>query len=144
MDALLVAHSLLRWVVLAALVGLGGWGLVQAPSARRFDARPFTLGAVLIDVQVLIGIAVYVLGGWWEVPETASWTDRVLIPFIHPPAMLLALGVVHAALGRARRRYAAGETGGDPTGARDAYRTASVGYLFSLIVIALAIPWVRG
>lgn len=144
MDTLVVVHSVLRWVVLAALLGLGAWGLVQAPKAVRFDPRPFSFGAVIVDIQVLIGIVLYAGNGWYDVPDAASWTNRVLIPYIHPLAMLAALGVVHAALSRARRRDAAAETGGDVTGARDAYRAVGVGYLFSLIVIVLAIPWVRG
>ncbi len=123
MDILLTIHSLLRWLVLAVLLGGGTYALLAAPTEQPFRDRPFTLGAIVIDVQVAIGIALYLL--------TGAWDDDPFIAMIHPAAMLAVLGVLHGAIAGARRQ---------PTSQR-AYRRVAAAFLFGLLLTALAIPW---
>lgn len=125
MDALVSVHSVLRWVVLAALLGAGTYGLVQAQRPVPFDRRVFAASAVVVDVQVAIGVALYFLEDGFE--------QGVFIAAIHPVLMIGGLAVAHASLGRAR-------TLAEP---RSGYRAAALGALFALIVITLGIPWAR-
>ncbi|HEX2027538.1 MAG TPA: hypothetical protein VHF25_06010 [Nitriliruptorales bacterium] len=124
-DALVAIHSVLRWVVLAGLVAGGGWALLRAPIAPTFRAQPFALVAAVVDVQVLLGILLYLV--------KRGWTQGVFIAAIHPVVMLAALALVHVGLVGARRRHTP----------LDAHRAIGAAYLFALAVVAFGVPWYR-
>jgi hypothetical protein len=130
----LVAHSALRWLVILA----GIWAVVSVLPAnwkygRRPSPVPGLLFSVLLDIQLLIGLALYLAlspvttaalqdmgaamkdGGW------RFWAAE------HPALMLLA--VVFAHLGRPRR------------GAREANTRAMIWFGVALLAILLATPW---
>lgn len=123
METLVAVHSVLRWFVLAALLGGGTYALLRGPRGDFCD-RPFTLMAIVVDVQVATGIALYLLGGGVH--------QGPFIAVIHPLAMLVALAAVHASIARARSR-----------GGQAAFRTVGASWLFALVVVALSIPWER-
>ena len=50
---------------------------------------------MLLDIQVLLGLAVYGMDGYWEHPS-------VLLRYVHPALALLALVVAHVSIKRAR------------------------------------------
>lgn len=124
MDILLTTHSALRWVVLAALLGGGAYALLRAPTGDPFDDRPFVVSAVLIDIQVLVGIVLYLFQGAWE--------DNAFIAMVHPAVMIAMLAMVHVAIAGARDRPP-----------QRAYRRVGAAFLFGLLLVALAIPWAR-
>lgn len=124
MSELLVAvHSALRWLVLAALLVGGAYALLQTPRRAPFRRSPFTLGAAVVDLQVVLGVALYVLN--------EGWRQNLFIAVIHPAFMLTAAAVVHVGTVRARR------------GGLEAWRAVGVTFLLALILVALAIPWQR-
>lgn len=123
MDILLTIHSILRWVVLAVLLGGGAYALLRAPMDEAFDDRPFVVSAVIIDIQVLIGIVLYVVQG--------AWGDNAFIAVVHPVVMIAMLALVHVAIAGARR---------EDTSQR-AHRRVGAAFLFGLLLVALAIPW---
>lgn len=125
MDILLTIHSVLRWVVLAALLAGGAYALLRAPTGRSFQDAPFVATAVIIDIQVLIGIVLYLAGAGWE--------DNPFMAIVHPAVMIAMLGVVHVAIVGARRQ----ET------PQRAHRRVGAAFLFALLLVALAIPWAR-
>lgn len=125
MDVLLAIHSVLRWVVLGVLLVGGAYALLRAPTGRPFDDRPFVGAAVVVDLQVLVGLALYLLGSAWE--------DGTFIAVVHPLVMLAVLAVVHVAVAGAR---------GEDT-PRRAHRRVGSAFLFALLLVALAVPWVR-
>ena len=57
---------------------------------------------IFIDIQVLMGILLYVVGGWWKSGMSAA------IRFEHPTIMLIALALAHFGL----RRVKSGESCG--------------------------------
>ena len=139
-TALLVVHSLLRWIVLGAAViaaarAMGGW----------MGRRPWTdvddvVGRIYVlsfDVQVLVGLLLYVAFS----PMTqaafedfgAAMSNGVLRYWAveHIFGMLIALALAH--VGRARARRA--------TDARARHRTASIFYGLSWLILLLSIPW---
>src|SRR5438093_3118539 len=99
MDALVSAHSLLRWLVLlgavvALVVALVGW---LGPGTPERTARQATLAyAVLLDLQVLLGIVMWISEKRWA-------GGGRQFQFEHPLMMLVALAVVHIVAARARR-----------------------------------------
>jgi hypothetical protein len=126
MDVLVTIHSIFRWVVLAVLVGVAVYGIAQALRRHPWSpgsARPFSIAAVVLDTQVLIGIVLWVL--------TQAWDANPFLALIHPIVMLLAVGVAHVALGRARAN------GSSPA----AYWIGGLGFLGALALVLAAIPW---
>lgn len=124
MAVLVTLHSLLRWVLIVALTGAGGYALVQANRDVVFTDRTFVFTAVLIDVQAALGIVLYVWG--------QAWNDNAFMAVIHPVLMLAAVASVHIGLARARKREG-----------RAAYRIVGAAYLFPLVLFAFGVPWSR-
>ena len=124
MDFLVDIHSWYRWVVLAALLTVGVGGLMcgrQGAQWGKDSDRPFTLATILFDLQLAIGIVLWI--------GNKGWNQDIFIKVIHPIGMLLAAGIAHTALVRARKT----ETG-------RAYATAGAGLLVALAVVAAVVP----
>ncbi len=125
MGVLLMVHSLWRWLVLLAAVGAIAGAVTARSSARvpGWAVRTGLVYTILIDVQVLIGLALWVANQWWM--------GNAFYAFIHPLTMLLGLGVAHMGRGREKRAAVAGQPGGAGLWA----------YVGSLVLILLGIPW---
>lgn len=126
MDVLVTIHSVFRWVVLAALVAAVIYGIVRALRRNAWlpgSSRPFAIAAVALDIQVLIGIILWVLSQAWEA--------NPFLAVIHPVIMLLAVGVVHVSVRRSRAN------GTSPA----AYWIGGLGLLGALALVVAAIPW---
>ncbi len=123
-HAFVVTHTLVGLVVLVALLIGGGYAFLQIPRRVGFQALPFVLVVAVVDLQVTLGVIVYLL--------EKGWRDNVFIAVIHPAVMLLTLALVHVGLMRARRRLQA-----------DAFRNVGVAFLVALVLVALGIPWQR-
>lgn len=117
-TTLATIHEFTGYAVFLVVLGVVFAAFNRARNAQEFAATPFSIAAVLLDLQVLLGIATYGTGRYWEV-------DEPLIQFVHPIIMLVALGVAHAGLGRARREQMAA----------DAHRL--VGRMFSVALVLI-------
>ena len=129
MDALVSVHGLLRWLVL--LAGVAALGVAVASwlgsgPPERMSRQPTLIYAILLDIQVLLGIVIWVGEQRWA-------GGGRQFQFEHPILMLLALAVVH--VGAARARRAAGPV--------EAGRTRTIGNALSLLLILVGIPWNR-
>jgi hypothetical protein len=124
-EVLVDAHSWLRWAVLAVLFLGGGYALVQAPRDVEFSRGPFSVAVAVVDLQVLLGVVLYV----WN----AGWTQGWFVAIVHPIAMIAAAGIVHAGVGKAA---------GEESTTR-AYQLVGVAFLVALAVVTLGIPWER-
>lgn len=138
-DALLLAHSWLRWFVLiTALVAIG-----RAIAGRRARARwqPADEAAgrwfiISLDVQLLIGLVLY----FFLSPFTLSAWSNMAEAMRDPLARFMAVehlfgmigGAALAHIGRARIRKA-------PEVRR--HTTALIFFGLALVVIAASIPW---
>lgn len=119
-------HSLWRWLVVAAAVlALAGAAAASGGRPSGWATRSGLIYTITLDVQVLIGLIIWVGRGWWQ--------GEPFYAYIHPLIMLLALGVAHMARGREKRARAA--------------RRPARGVLFiygaSLLLVVLGIPWNR-
>ena len=124
MDFLVDIHSWYRWVVLAVLAAVGVGGLMrgrQGATWSKDSDRPFTLATILFDLQLAIGIVLWI--------GNKGWDQDFFIKVIHPVGMLLAAGIAHMALVRARK-----------SDASRAYATAGAGLLVALAVVAALVP----
>lgn len=138
-SLMLLAHSWLRWLVLAAAVV----AVVRAFNGRRTgvwspaDERVGRLLTTLFDVQILIGLLLYFLVSPFmatvrEHLSEAMRNDAMRYWLVeHPFGMVVAVALTH--IGRARIRKSA-----DP---RRKHRLALVFYGLALVAAALSLPW---
>jgi hypothetical protein len=124
MDFLVDIHSWYRWVVLVVLLAVGVGGLLRSRQGAQWSSdaeRPFTLATILFDLQLAIGIVLWI--------GDKGWDQDFFIKVIHPVGMLLAAGIAHMALVRARKGHE-----------QRAYATAGAGVLVALVAVAAVIP----
>lgn len=128
MDTLVTIHSLVRWLVLAALLGgiVIGFGAGRRPG-EAFANPIYSAVAMIVDIQVTLGLILWIFNRGWD--------EGVFIGYIHPVVMLLALGVAHVAIARGRRRAASDHAAGN--------RIVAFGLLLALVLVVSAVPWER-
>lgn len=115
-------HQVLGYVAALVVLTAGVIGLVQAREARAFLPRVYVIATIVLDVQVLGGLTVYLLGGYWG-------HGSLLVRLVHPVMALLALVAAHVHLKRSRRQQS------DVAG----HRTAAGGLLLALLAVLLGI-----
>ena len=123
-ETLVTIHSIWRWLVLVGLIAALVYGLTRSSDAPPLDkstGRPFSFALMLLDIQVLIGLLVWIAGSGWQLNVFLAW--------IHPVGMILALGLGHALVGRATR-----------SGGTGSYRAAAFGPLGALVIVGGLIP----
>lgn len=139
-PAILILHSLLRWVVL----GLGLWAVLRGLTGV-LGPRPWTPAddragrwfTIVIDVQTLVGLLLYgVLSPITRTALTdmgAAMASRSLRFWAveHLAMMLVAVALVH--VGRARARKARFDEG--------KHKRATIFYALALAAMLVAIPW---
>lgn len=95
-------HGIMGWVVLAVVVGAGLHARSRVRSGRAFEATPYRVTGVLVDLQVLVGLGVWAEGRWWDVQ------GQFLQTWAHPALAIGALVLAHVGIKRARdERWAA-------------------------------------
>lgn len=119
MEALVAAHSGLRWLVLVGLVAVAVWGLIGRERNQPVWVR---IVGGLFSLQVLLGVILYVLNQGWE--------QGGFIAIWHPIAMGAAIAVFQIGAGRSKQ-------GGNP-------KTHGIATVVSLALILGGIPWFRG
>jgi mono/diheme cytochrome c family protein len=129
----LTVHSTLRWVVLALLVAFlarAGLGWARGRAAGRGDERLHRALAGAIDAQLLLGLLLLVLlspfaRGFFADPGSAMKSSALrFFGLEHGLAMVVAVGLVHAARGRTLR-----------------HRRAFLCTLAAALLVAGSIPW---
>ncbi|HZO29857.1 MAG TPA: hypothetical protein VFH48_28115 [Chloroflexota bacterium] len=132
LAALVSFHSFWRYAVLLAavlalVVSLGAW---LGPTAQRTILQPVvrraaSLYIIVLDLQVLVGIVLWIGKGWYAMPGTFFRAE-------HPATMLLAMIAAHVGLVMAKRNRL-------PTGAA---RAVAIGVVVSFVLVLVGIPGV--
>ncbi len=124
MQTLVTIHSWVRWIVLAALLGGIVLGVMRYRAKADWSPHYYSLMAMFIDIQVTIGIVIWLFYD--------GWNRGFFFSVLHPIAMLLALGVAHMGMAIARRRNEV----------RSWLLMAGASFV-SLVLVVGAIPWDR-
>jgi hypothetical protein len=144
-ELLLIVHSFTRWAVLAACVltvARAGSGWASRAPWSAFDERAARALVAIIDLQVLLGLTLYLVlsplaraaRALWSMHGLgALWATRQLSFFglIHPCLALLAAFVAHAAWVAARRA----------DDARLRRLRLGAGAAVALALFLMAVPW---
>ncbi len=138
-GALLMIHSLFRWLVLLVLALRLGRGVQGLATKARWDKIDRILGVatiVCLDLQLVMGLGMYGLspkvsaglsdmGAAMGKPELRFWVVE------HPTAMILAIIAAHAGHALSKRT--------NPAPRRHQLTTA--GYGLALLFVLVGIPW---
>lgn len=125
MDWLVGAHNIWRYAVLIAAIGALALAVSSFVGSREWDRlsdRSTLFFTIAVDIQVLIGVLVWVFGDRGNGDSFLMW--------IHPGLMLAAAGLAHA--GRAMSERA--------EGAKEKGRRATLFFAASLVLMLVAIP----
>jgi hypothetical protein len=139
-SPLLFLHSWLRWAVI--LTGL--FAVVRALTGGKgdrawtpADARPGLFFIISLDLQLLIGLALYLVfsptvqaafGNIGAAMKDSAYRFYVVE---HLAGMIVAIALAH--IGRAKSKKAATDA------AR--FKSAGIFYAIALVIILLSIPW---
>lgn len=118
-DFLVDAHSLWQFVTLAGVIV----ALIFAFRGSELTVshrRAYMLAAITVDIQVTLGILVWITNSGWSLGFAQGW--------LHPVVGLAALGVLHVFIGRARES--------EPEGAN---RIARLGLIIVILLVVVAI-----
>ncbi|KPL83676.1 hypothetical protein [Herpetosiphon geysericola] len=128
---LLNAHSGWRWIVMLAIVvavGYGLWGWLTKQSWNDTARKIMLFTTIAIDIQLLLGLALYVVNKSW------SQLNPATVRFEHPTVMVLALGLAHVVNTKVKR--------GEIPAAR--YRLMALGTIAVLVLIVVGIMRLPG
>jgi hypothetical protein len=136
---LLTAHSLNRWLVIAAALRalVRVWrGRLRGTPWTAADRRAGLVFTTLMNVQVLVGIGLYVaspLPGmlWSDYAGMVRVTGVRFFGLDHPLAMLVAAVVAQVGYSRAKRV---------PDDAAR-FRRAANAYTFAVLLVLASVPW---
>ncbi len=140
-TGMLHLHSVLRWVVL--IVAL--WAIIKMASGRsgnkKFgaaDKRPALFFLIGMDLQLLVGLYLYIAGPWGLKNIQAQGFGTVMKDAVsrffaveHLVGMLIALILVHIGYAATKKDIP------DQAKFNKAFRL----FLVALIVILISIPW---
>jgi len=138
MQALLVIHNLLRWLII--LFGL--WAVIRAIgglAGKRVygpgDDRSSLLYSISMDIQFLVGIALYYVGDWFDrlkhFSQSVNDPATRFFTIEHESMMIVALILVH--MGRVFVKKSATSPG--------KFTRSLLFYGIALLIILMAVPW---
>jgi hypothetical protein len=113
LNLILILHSLLRWAAIAfglVAIGRAAAGLTKTPATwSESDAKFSRLFAISLDVQMLLGILMYLFFSTITTSAFQNMGDAMgnsVVRFWiveHPTIMLVALVFAHIGVARARK-----------------------------------------
>lgn len=120
-ELLLTVHPWVGYAASALVLFACLAAYKRAKDGLEFRAGLYRATYLLLSVQILLGIVLYGLGGYWDAAP--------LIAYVHPVVGVLALGAGQALLARARKTQMAA----------DAHRLAGRGLLITLLLLVISI-----
>lgn len=124
-SIVLQAHSGWRYLVILVVVLAIAKSLYSLLSGGRWSKVDQTLGMltpIMFDIQVLLGLVVWIMGSYWSVGNpTAAWE--------HPVTMLLAAAAAHIAWTRAKKASVD----------RAKFQSTAYGYLVAALLLAVGV-----
>ena len=135
-NALVHAHSGLRWVALGLLL-FALFNAVKKQTSGRYEKKDKMINLfamVFLHIQLLIGLGLFFMNDMSKVNYSEGWMKVPLSRFFgleHFLGMILAIAIV--TIGRKKAEKL--------TGTRDKHRKIIVFYTIGLILILASIPW---
>ena len=138
-PTLLATHSLVRWLVLAALLiavtcAYNGW--FSKMKFSRFDNAVRHWTATIAHIQLILGLWLYVISPFSNqflrhCPETIHQRDCRFFGMEHSLMMVVAVVLVTIGSAKAKRKATDNEK----------FKTMAIWYTIGLLIILASIPW---
>lgn len=138
-PTLLATHSLVRWLVLAALLiavtcAYNGW--FSKRKFSRFDNTVRHWTATIAHIQLILGLWLYVISPFSNhflrhFPETIHQRDFRFFGMEHSLMMVVAVVLVTIGSAKAKRKATDNEK----------FKTMAIWYTIGLLIILASIPW---
>jgi len=137
MYYMILIHSVMRWLILIALIWavFTGWeGRAFKRAFRLSDRIAVSAVSVLSQIQLLLGFWLYmdspVVKGFWA-DRSFHWNDSLFFALVHIGLMTTAIVLI--TIGSALAKKA--------TEDRRKFNTVFTYYGIALLIVLLAIPW---
>lgn len=138
-QTLIVYHSIIRWLLLAALLYalLRAWkGYRSRTAFSKADNAVRHWTATVAHIQLVIGMILYTQSPvvryfWKHFREAAGTMDTLFFGLLHILLMLSAIVMITVGSALAKRRNTD----------QDKFRTMLIWYTAALCIIIIAIPW---
>lgn len=129
MNALVHAHSGLRYVVLALLIAAVGIAYSKWQLNDPNDSKIYTYALISVHIQLLLGIVLYVMS---PKVDFGMMSDKLYRFFTVEHSLMMLIAIILITVGRVRSRKV-------PVDSR--HRTILFYYAMGLILILVSIPW---
>lgn len=135
-NALLHAHSGLRWIALILLL-LAIVNAARSQSSGRYvkkDKMINLFAMIMLHIQLLIGLGLFFINSQGKVAYVSGWMSETMYRFYgleHIVGMVLAIALVTLGRKKAERLH----------NTRDKHRRIMFSYLLGLLLILVSIPW---
>jgi uncharacterized protein YacL len=139
-SALLLIHSLLRWVVLLLAIVVIVRAVLGVTGRREWSAADQASGqwfVRMLDLQMLIGLVIYIFLSPFIREAFGDFGAAMRNPPLrflaveHITGMIVAIVLVHIGAARVKKTTAAAQR----------HKTALIFYALALVIILLSIPW---
>jgi chromate transport protein ChrA len=133
MNMLQHAHSGLRWVVLALLLG----AIINAFAKKgkgEFSGKDKMLSIMALaftHVQVIVGLLIYFAGDYYKLLSMMSNSTARLYGLEHPLTMLIGAVLITIGYSKSKRK----------TDNAAKFKTIAIWYTIGLVLILSRIPW---
>ena len=138
MNFVLVLHNLMRWLVLLfAIYALYRMysGLFQKRDFVESDRKSLSWFSIALDIQLLLGLVLYVANGWWRAFQNmSSAMGQSSVRFFaveHIMMMVVAVILAHLASVFAKRAQTSSSK----------FVRGAIFATLAVLAILLAIPW---
>lgn len=139
-PTLLATHSLVRWLVLTALLlalGCAYNGLLSKRKFSRIDNAVRHWTATIAHIQLILGLWLYVISPFSShflqgFPETVHERDFRFFGMEHSLMMAVAIVLITIGSAKAKRK----------TTDEAKFKTMAIWYTIGLVIILGSIPWV--
>lgn len=129
MNALIRAHSGLRYVVLGLLIAAVAIAYSNWQNNKQGDSKIYLFALIATHTQLLIGLVLYTMSSKVNFEEISN---KVIRFYSIEHVFMMVIAVILITVGRVRSKKLAGA---------DKHRTVLYFYGMALIIILAAIPW---
>ena len=129
MNALIRAHSGLRYVVLGLLIAAVAIAYSNWQNNKQGDSKIYLFALIATHTQLLIGLVLYTMSPLVNFGEISN---KVIRFYSIEHVFMMVIAIVLITVGRVRSKKLTGA---------DKHRTVLYFYAMALIIILAAIPW---
>ncbi len=127
-------HSYWAFIVLAVLIFAVINAIIGLLKKKEFTHKDFRLGLfalILTHIQLLIGLAVYIVGSWYSFLSDMKNSATRLLALEHPLMMIIAIVLITMGWSKHKKQVKS----------ESKFKSFAIFYGLALVIILSRIPW---